>query len=132
MDQPDWYGCSFGYPLADSSGDATHHGGSLWTGEPERHNLMEMATPVMGKRAAEFIRRHIVADPRKPGVANARVAESGSPVWALVPYLKLYERDYARVAEEFGISKDAAEAADAYYRQNEDALEAKIAANFGE
>ncbi|GEM_PF-5793939 len=57
-----------------------------------------MATPVVGKRAAESIRRHIMADPRRPGAANARVAELGTPVWALVPYLKLYDCDSTREA----------------------------------
>ena len=91
-----------------------------------------MATPVLGKRATEAIRRYIVADPRKPGAANARMAESGTPVWALVPYLRLYGGDYARVADDFGISKEAAEAADVYYHQNKAAIEARIAANFDE
>jgi hypothetical protein len=91
-----------------------------------------MATPVLGKRAAESIRRHIIANPRNAGAANAKVADSGTPVWALVPYLKLYEGDYARVAEEFRIPIEAAEAADAYYRKNQAAIEARIAANFDE
>lgn len=58
-----------------------------------------------------------------------RVREGGVPIWALIGYLEAVEGDLDRAARDYEISRDAVEAAVAYYRRNRDVIDARIEAN---
>ncbi|HVC32824.1 MAG TPA: hypothetical protein VNL16_04875 [Chloroflexota bacterium] len=75
------------------------------------------------------IDRYIELNPQRPGAANARLVGSGVPIWALVGYLEAAHGDLGVVAEDYGIARDAVEAAIAYYHQYRILIDARIAAN---
>ncbi len=76
-----------------------------------------------------LITRHIEQHPRKHGVAEARLVDSKIAVWALVGYLRMVDGDVARVASDYDLPREAVEAALAYYRRHQAALDARLAAN---
>ena len=78
-----------------------------------------------------LIERHVDLDTdRYPGGrADARLRDSGVSVWAIVAFLGLYGNDVDKVAEHFGLSREAVEAALAYYRRNKPYIDARIALN---
>ena len=93
--------------------------GNGWT-QPNGHDHMNHD---------DHISRHIEPDRHHLGPAEARLAESGVHVWAIAGYGPLVDWDAARIAADYGISLDEAEAGLAYYRRHRDAIEARIAAN---
>ena len=80
-------------------------------------------------REAELIRRHIIPDPSGFEVADARLREFGTPVWALVAYLDVAQGDPERVAHDYALPREAVEAALAYYRQHRAAIDARVLLN---
>ena len=78
-----------------------------------------------------LIERHVDLDTdRYPsGRADARLRDSGVSVWAIVAFLGVYGNDVDKVAEHFGLSREAVEAALAYYRRNKPYIDARIALN---
>ena len=76
-----------------------------------------------------LIDRHIAADPHGRGPADARLADYGTPVWAIVGYLPAVGGDPVRVAEDYEVPLDAVRAALAYYRRHRALIDARLAAN---
>jgi len=79
-------------------------------------------------RADEQVRHKIQEDATRPGPAEARLRDSGVPVWALVSY---YEAagDIDSVARDFEIPAEDVRAALAYYRSHKLAIDARLAMN---
>ena len=64
----------------------------------------------------KLIEREIESDPRRPGSANARLRESGVPVWAIVGYcVDVVKGDEPAVARAYGVSPEAVRAAMRFY-----------------
>ena len=78
-----------------------------------------------------LIERHI--DPnwdRYPGGrADARLRESGVPVWALIGHLRAVENDVDRVATDYELPREAVQAALAYYRRHKALIDARLLLN---
>jgi len=83
---------------------------------------------VVGDR--ELITRYIEKDPRRPSLANARLIDSGVPIWALIGhYNQAVGQDLERVAADYEIPLAAAKAALAFYREHTAIIDDRIAAN---
>lgn len=78
-----------------------------------------------------LIARHIEPhpDPVKEGYAWYRLKERGVPVYAIIGSLTPSWDNVDDVADAFGLSQEAVEAALAYYRQHTAAVDARLAAN---
>jgi uncharacterized protein (DUF433 family) len=77
----------------------------------------------------ELIARYIVMNRYKPGVAEARLARYWIPVWALIGYMPAVGNDLDRVAHDYHIPREMMDAAYAYYRRFQAAIDARIEAN---
>jgi len=78
----------------------------------------------------DLVDRYIVEDPYHPGPADARLAQFGTHVWAIVSYYQLaVNRDLDRVACDYDIPREAVEAALAYYRLHQKTIDARILLN---
>lgn len=75
-----------------------------------------MATQIQTNE--ELIAHFIERNPRKPGLANARLRDYGVSVWALIATWKAAKGDTEQVARDYGIPLKAMQAALAYYRQH--------------
>ncbi len=75
------------------------------------------------------IRRYVEPNPHRPGPEEARIVGYGVAVWALVGYLQAVDGDLDQVARDYGLPREAVEAALAYYREFKDPIDARIAAN---
>ncbi len=60
---------------------------------------------------------------------EARLRQSGVPVWALIEYLKAASGNKALVAHDYDISLDEVRAAIAYYEEHRQALDTRLLAN---
>jgi len=81
----------------------------------------------------ELIARYIEMDPNRPGPFGARLVEYAVPVWAIAGYCLLaVQGDIDRTAEDYEVSRTSVEAAMAYYRQHQGAIEAIFEANAAE
>ena len=82
-------------------------------------------------RHDRLIGRHV--DPnwdRYPGGrADARLLDSGVPVWALIGQLEADGGDLDRVAADYNLPREAVEAALAYYRRHRSLIDARILLN---
>jgi uncharacterized protein (DUF433 family) len=78
-----------------------------------------------------LIARWIEPSPYLPGVDEARIRETGVPVWALIGYLPAVGDDPARVAHDYELPVEAVQAALAYYRKHRPAIDARLAQNAG-
>lgn len=67
--------------------------------------------------------------PDRPGPADARLAGSGVPVWALVGYYRVTGGDLARVAADSDPPEEAMKAALRCYERHRAAIDARLAAN---
>ena len=78
-----------------------------------------------------LLQRHI--DPswdRYPGGrADARLSDTGVPVWALVGHLRAVGNDIDRVAADYELPPEAAEAALVYYRRHKALIDARLLLN---
>jgi len=92
-------------------------------------------TPVLteGKTMTdhELVAALIEPDPYHPGLMDVVVRERHIPVWALVNYLVAAEGDIDVVAADYRISTDAVRAAQAYYKDHKEIIEARLEANDG-
>ena len=77
----------------------------------------------------ELIEKYIEPNPNRPGVAEARITGYGVSVWALVGYLEAVHGDIAQVADDYGLPREAVEAALAYYHRHKGLIDARLAAN---
>jgi uncharacterized protein (DUF433 family) len=72
----------------------------------------------------------IWVDPSGRGPADARLAGYGTPVWALVAYsLGGAGRDVARIASDYGLPREAVDAAFAYFEAHREPILARLALN---
>lgn len=74
----------------------------------------------------ELITMHI-----EPGSADseARLRQSGVPVWALIGQLEIAQGNVDQVAEDYAVSRQAVEAAVVYYRRHKAAIDARLLLN---
>jgi uncharacterized protein (DUF433 family) len=63
------------------------------------------------------------------GRADARLRDSGVPVWALVGHLRAVNDDVARVVADYDLPREAVDAALAYYRRHRDLIDARLILN---
>lgn len=77
----------------------------------------------------ELIKRWIEPSRQHPGAADARIVQTGIPVWTLVGYSRAAKGDLAWVAADYHLPIDAARAAIACYTQHREVLDARLAAN---
>jgi uncharacterized protein (DUF433 family) len=79
---------------------------------------------------ADLIARHLELHPGKPSPAEVIVKGRGVPVWALIGYLQGGANgDPGVVADDYDISREAMEAALAYYRRHKCLIDARLEAN---
>lgn len=78
-----------------------------------------------------LIALHIEPHPAKPGMVNYRLKEEegGYPVWAIIGDLAPGILSEEQVLREFRISREALDAALAFYARNKEVIDAKIIAN---
>jgi len=79
-----------------------------------------------------LVAQFIEDDPDHPGPANARLADSGVPIWALIGYLHAAARgDIAQAAADYRVPVAAVRAAVVYYERarNRPIIDALIALN---
>ncbi len=78
-----------------------------------------------------LIERHIEPhpDPVKEGYAWYRLKERGVPVYAIIGSMTPTFDNADDVADAFGVSREAVDAAIAYYRRHKAAIDARLAAN---
>jgi uncharacterized protein (DUF433 family) len=78
----------------------------------------------------ELIACQIEENPYKPGVADARLKDSGVAVWAFIGYLQAARGgDVTAAATDYQLSPAATQAALAYYRQHRKLVDAQVAVN---
>ncbi len=82
-----------------------------------------------GLNEAELIAHYIEPDLDRPGPAEARLVDSGVPVWALIGHYQATGRDPAVVAADYDVPLAAVAAALAYYAQHRAAIDARLEAN---
>jgi uncharacterized protein (DUF433 family) len=76
-----------------------------------------------------LIAAYVEPHPARPGAAEWRLKERGVPVWAIIGTLLPDGSIADQVASDYGISYEAIEAAQAYYRQHQPLIDARLAAN---
>jgi uncharacterized protein (DUF433 family) len=72
---------------------------------------------------------YLEPNPNRPGPADWWLKDYGVSVWALVGYWLTVGRDADRVATSYAVPIEAVEAALAYYTQNREIIDARLAAN---
>lgn len=75
-----------------------------------------------------LIARWIVQHPQR-GSAEARLADSGTPVWAIIGYLRAVGGDRVRASADYEVEPDAVDAAVAYYDRFPYQIDARLEAN---
>jgi hypothetical protein len=80
--------------------------------------------------AQALIDHHIVPGPGDRGAHDARLGESGTPVWALVgAFFSHALADPGRVAAAYEVSEEAVRAALLFYRRHQAAIDGWLALN---
>jgi hypothetical protein len=77
----------------------------------------------------ELILRYIDVDPIHSGPGNVRLKDSGVHVWAIIGNYLANHRDVTRTASEYDIPVIEVEAAVAFYRRFQWAIDARLAEN---
>src|SRR5947209_11127780 len=106
--------------------------------------------PVNRRKDEALISKHVEPHPGRPGRAEWRLKERGVPVWAIIGALVLTdnpaensevlsdqavakslgeEQAVAQVARDYGLSREAAEAAIAYYWQHTHQIDSRLILN---
>lgn len=82
-----------------------------------------------GLTEEQLIQRYIDPDwDRYPGRrADARLRDSGVPVWALVGHLRVVGDNVDRVATDYELPREAVDAALAFYRRYKGLIDARLA-----
>jgi uncharacterized protein (DUF433 family) len=78
---------------------------------------------------ADLISRHIESEPEYLGSEDARLAGSGVHVWAIAGYAPVVDWDVTQIAADYKLTQEEVEAALAYERRHQYAIEARIVAN---
>ena len=91
----------------------------------------EMAQAFTKSKADFLIAQHIdpYPDPVKQGHGWYRLKERGVPIYAIIGALSPAFDNLDDVADAFGVSREAVDAAIAYYRRHQAAIDARLAAN---
>ncbi len=76
-----------------------------------------------------LISQYVEMEPRRPSPAEARLRDSGVPIWAVVGHYLAVDRDLYAVAHDYDISFDEVAAAVAYYRRHRQVIDARLAEN---
>jgi uncharacterized protein (DUF433 family) len=76
-----------------------------------------------------LVAKYIQLDPVWESAAEARIKGHGMSVWAVIGCLRGEGGDIDAVARAYEIPEEAVEAAVAYYRLNQDAIDCRLAAN---
>lgn len=93
------------------------------------------ATPIVARRqddvneASALIDGWIEPDPRRRGIADARIREYCVHVWAIVGYVQGVDGDVEHVAKAYEIPVDAVRATQASYERHPQVIEARMDAN---
>ena len=81
-------------------------------------------------RADALIAKYIEPHPSKPGVSNAWLTtDRHVPVWALIGHLDVVEGDVDQVARDYGVPREAVDAALAYYERHKASIDARLTLN---
>lgn len=80
-------------------------------------------------KSEESFARYIEENPFKPGIANARLVESGMAIWAFAGALEAAENDSARIGRDYELSAEQVAAAIAYYQRYKHVIDDRRAAN---
>jgi uncharacterized protein (DUF433 family) len=82
-------------------------------------------------RADALIAAYIEPHPTNPGIAEyrLRVEENGYPVWSIIGSLSPEGENIDQIVHDYQISREAVEAARAYYERHREAIDARLAAN---
>jgi uncharacterized protein (DUF433 family) len=76
-----------------------------------------------------LIRQYIERDPFDLGPDDAQIVGHGVAVWALLTYLHSVDNDVVRTAIDYGLTRDAVEAAIRYYCRHQEVIDARICLN---
>lgn len=89
-----------------------------------------VASPIHHEaHADELIAEYILTASGSDSIEDARLAQYGVPVWALVGYLPAAHGDLGAIAAAYQLPLDAVLAAFAFYARHRAAIDARIAAN---
>jgi uncharacterized protein (DUF433 family) len=77
----------------------------------------------------ELIERHIDPESLAWGAAEARLADSGVPVWAVIGAWRAAGEDAEQAAADYKLSPEAARAALAYYARHRKVIDAQLTLN---
>lgn len=82
------------------------------------------------RHAEALIEKYIEPHPAKPGLSNARLTtDRHVPVWALIGHLDVVEGDVDQVAHDYGVPREAVDAALAYYERHKASIDARLVLN---
>ncbi|MCC7103945.1 MAG: DUF433 domain-containing protein [Chloroflexi bacterium] len=83
------------------------------------------------KTDEQLIERHVDSgwDRYPGGLADARLRDSGVPIWALIGHLRVIGQDTAQLARDYEISAEAVAAALAFYRHHKRVIDARLVLN---
>lgn len=81
------------------------------------------------RKREEHFARYIEENPFKPGLANARLVESGMAIWAFAGALEAAGNDAARIAHDYELSPEQVAAAIAYYQRYKEIVDDRRTAN---
>jgi uncharacterized protein (DUF433 family) len=76
-----------------------------------------------------LIEQYIEPDPHSSAPYDVRIKEVGVHVWAIIGYLPVVGGDPDQVAAGYHVSRQAVDAAIAYYERNRAIIDARIQAN---
>jgi uncharacterized protein (DUF433 family) len=100
---------------------------------PEQHSqsVNGLSQSMAEDRADALIAAYIEPHPGNPGIAEyrLRVEENGYPVWAIIGSLPAYGDDIEQAARDYSVSREAIEAARAFYQRHREAIDDRLAAN---
>jgi uncharacterized protein (DUF433 family) len=77
----------------------------------------------------KLIERHIDPESLAWGAAEARLVDSGVPVWAVIGAWRVAGEDADRAAADYKLSPEAARAALAYYARHRKVIDARLTLN---
>jgi uncharacterized protein (DUF433 family) len=99
--------------------------------EQQGQSINGLSQTAAEDRADALIAAYIEPHPGNPGIAEyrLRVEENGYPVWAIIGSLPAYGDDIEQAARDYSVSREAIEAARAFYQRHREAINDRLAAN---
>jgi uncharacterized protein (DUF433 family) len=80
----------------------------------------------LAESETELIRRHIDRESLAGGKAEARLSESGVPVWAVIGAWRLAGQDAAQAAADYQLTPEAVRAALAFCAKHHTVIDARL------